>query len=263
MATPAVDIQQLWKAYDGTVALEGLNLDAHPGEIVGLIGPNGAGKTTTIKILVGLLRHDAGFVRVFGRDILQDPVSYKARVGYMPELPTLPDYLTPSEFLGYVARVRSVARAEIVPRARALLASIELSAKADVTIATLSKGMKAKLAFAAATIHRPDLLILDEPLIGVDPAGQHLLKERLAETARAGGAVLVSTHQLDTAERLCTRVAIIHRGRNVATGDLAALQERAQTGAEGTLEEIFLKLTQEAAAPPETDRARRRSLFRR
>lgn len=263
MATPAVDIQQLWKAYDGTVALQGLNLDAHPGEIVGLIGPNGAGKTTTIKILVGLLRHDAGVVRVFGRDILADPVSYKARVGYMPELPTLPDYLTPNEFLGYVARVRSVPRGEIVPRGQALLRSLELSGKADETIASLSKGMKAKLAFAAATIHRPDLLILDEPLIGIDPAGQHLLKERLAETARAGGAVLVSTHQLDTAERLCTRVAIIHHGRNVATGDLAALQERAQTGAEGTLEEIFLKLTQEAAAPLEPERARRRGLFRR
>jgi ABC-2 type transport system ATP-binding protein len=138
-----------------------------------------------------------------------------------------------------------------------------LSGKADETIASLSKGMKAKLAFAAATIHRPDLLILDEPLIGIDPAGQHLLKERLAETARAGGAVLVSTHQLDTAERLCPRVAIIHHGRNVVTGDLAALQERAQTGSEGTLEEIFLKLTQEAAAPLEPERARRRGLFRR
>jgi ABC-2 type transport system ATP-binding protein len=259
----AVEIEQLWKAYGATLALQGLTLDARPGEIVGLIGPNGAGKTTTLKILVGLLRPDAGRVRVFGIDILADPVSYKARVGYMPEAPSLPDYLTPREFLGYVGRVRGMAATELVGRGEELLRELGLVGKADDTIASLSKGMKAKLAFAAATIHRPDLLVLDEPLIGIDPAGQHLLKERLAEAARSGGSVLVSTHQLDTAERLCGRVAIIHNGRNVATGDLASLRERAQMGAGGTLEEIFLRLTQEAAAPPEPEGPRRRGLFRR
>ena len=262
MPEPTVLIQQLWKAYGGTPALQGLSLAAYPGEILGLIGPNGAGKTTTIKILVGLLRPDAGRVEVLSRDVLVDPVSYKAGLGYMPEAPALPEYLTPTEFLGYVGRIRGLPRDALVGRTTELLRDFELLPKASETIATLSKGMKAKLAFAAATIHRPQLLILDEPLIGIDPAGQHLLKDRLAGLARDGGTVLVSTHQLDTAERLCKRVAIIHRGRNVATGDLTALREQAQTGTEGSLEEIFLKLTEEAAAP-EPEASRRRRWFRR
>src|SRR5439155_1099224 len=223
MAALAIDVQQLWKSYDRKPALQGLSLDAREGEIFGLIGPNGAGKTTTLKILVGLLRPDIGVVRVKGNDVLADPVSYKADIGYMPEAPTLPEYLTPGEFLGYVGRIRNLPRDRISSRTHELLAMLDLTGKADDTIASLSKGMKAKLAFAAAIIHEPSILILDEPLIGIDPAGQHLLKERLTGIARAGGTVLVSTHQLDTAERLCQRVAIVNHGRNVATGDLASI----------------------------------------
>jgi ABC-2 type transport system ATP-binding protein len=261
MATPTIDLQQLWKSYDGKPALQGLFLDAYPGEILGLIGPNGAGKTTTIKILVGLLRPDYGLVRVKGYDVLVDPVTYKADIGYMPEAPTLPEYLTPTEFLGYVGRIRSLPRERITARTQELLRILDLGPKANDTIASLSKGMKAKVAFAAAILHEPPILILDEPLIGIDPAGQHLLKERLAAMARAGGTVLVSTHQLDTAERLCSRVAIVNHGKNVATGDLASLRAKANTGAEGSLEEIFLRLTEEEAAPVEVPR--RRGWFRR
>lgn len=246
MAGPTVEIQELSKSYDGTKALQGLSLEAHEGEILGLIGPNGAGKTTTLKILVGLLKPDAGNIRVLGHDILADPITYKADVGYMPEAPTLPEYLTPLEFLGYVGRIRDLPRSQLTPRAQELLAAFDLTAKAGKTIATLSKGMKAKVAFAAAILHRPRLLILDEPLIGIDPAGQHLLKGDLQAMALAGGTVLVSTHQLDTAERLCSRVAIIQQGRNLATGDLAALRAQARTGEGGSLEDIFLKLTEEA-----------------
>src|SRR5213596_418186 len=258
----AIDVQQLWKSYDGKPALQGLSLDAREGEIFGLIGPNGAGKTTTLKILVGLLRPDAGVVRVKGHDVLADPVSYKADIGYMPEAPTLPEYLTPGEFLGYVGRIRNLPRDRIASRTHELLAMLDLTGKSDDTIASLSKGMKAKLAFAAAIIHEPSILILDEPLIGIDPAGQHLLKDRLVTMARAGATVLVSTHQLDTAERLCRRVAIVNHGRNVATGDLEALRDQAQTGAEGSLEDIFPRLTQEAAAPV-VESPRRRGWFRR
>src|SRR5439155_11351905 len=225
---------------------QGLFFDARPGEIVGLIGPNGAGKTTTLKILVGLLRPDYGLVRVKGNDVLADPISYKADVGYMPEAPTLPEYLTPNEFLGYVGRIRNLPRDRMAGRTRQLLTILDLAPKADETIASLSKGMKAKLAFAAAIIHKPSILILDEPLIGIDPAGQHLLKERLMGIARAGGTVLVSTHQLDTAERLCDRVAIVNHGRNVATGSLESLRASVDTGERASLEEIFLRLTQEA-----------------
>jgi ABC-2 type transport system ATP-binding protein len=259
---PSLDIQQLWKAYDGTPALRGLSLVAYSGEIMGLIGPNGAGKTTTIRILVGLLRPDAGRLWIHGQDILADPVSYKVGIGYMPEAPALPEYLTPKEFLGYVGRIRDVPRAEIAPRSESLLRRFELFGKAEEPIASLSKGMKAKLAFAAATIHAPTFLILDEPLIGIDPAGQHLMKEYLAEVARAGGTVLVSTHQLDTAERLCGRVAIINHGQNLATGDLTTLRQQAHAGEAQPLEDIFLKLTEEAAAP-EPEAPRRRGLFGR
>ena len=258
----AIDVQQLWKSYDGKPALQGLSLDAREGEIFGLIGPNGAGKTTTLKILVGLLRPDAGIVRVKGHDVLADPVSYKADIGYMPEAPTLPEYLTPGEFLGYVGRIRNLPRDRIASRTHELLAMLDLTGKADDTIASLSKGMKAKLAFAAAMIHEPSILILDEPLIGIDPAGQHLLKDRLVGSARAGGTILVSTHQLDTAERLCTRVAIVNHGKNVVTGDLASLREAAHTGERGSLEEIFLHLTQETAAPA-VEAPRRRGWLRR
>ena len=257
-----IDIQQLWKSYDGKPALQGLSLDAWEGEIVGLIGPNGAGKTTTLKILVGLLRPDYGLVRVTGHDVLADPVAYKADIGYMPEAPTLPEYLTPREFLGYVGRIRNLPRDRIGSRTAELLAMLDLTGKADDTIASLSKGMKAKLAFAAAIIHEPSILILDEPLIGIDPAGQHLLKDRLLGMARARGTVLVSTHQLDTAERLCTRVAIVNHGKNVATGDLASLRTAAHTGEQGSLEDVFLRLTQETAAPA-VEAPRRRGWFRR
>src|SRR5437660_2605829 len=258
----AIDVQQLWKSYDGKPALQGLSLDAREGEIFGLIGPNGAGKTTTLKILVGLLRPDIGVVRVKGNDVLADPVSYKADIGYMPEAPTLPEYLTPGEFLGYVGRIRNLPRDRISSRTHELLAMLDLTGKADDTIASLSKGMKAKLAFAAAIIHEPSILILDEPLIGIDPAGQHLLKERLMGIARAGGTVLVSTHQLDTAERLCDRVAIVNHGRNVATGSLESLRASVDTGEHASLEEIFLRLTQEATVP-EAEIPRRRGWFRR
>src|SRR2546429_9271495 len=214
-----IDVQQLWKSYEGKPALQGLFLDARAGEIVGLIGPNGAGKTTTLKILVGLLRPDYGVVRVKDHNVLADPVSYKADIGYMPEAPTLPEYLTPNEFLGYVGRIRNMPRDRIADRTRELLTILALAPKADETIASLWQGMKAKLAFAAAIIHNPSILILDEPLIGIDPAGQHLLKDRLVASARAGGTILVSTHQLDTAERLCTRVAIVQHCQNGLYGD--------------------------------------------
>ena len=262
MPLPAIELQQLWKSYDGQPALQGLSLEAYPSEILGLIGPNGAGKTTTLKILVGLLRPDYGIVRVRGHDVLVDPVGYKAELGYMPEAPTLPEYLTPTEFLGYVGRIRNLPKERIAARTSELLKALDLAPKADETIASLSKGMKAKVAFAAAIIHEPSILVLDEPLIGIDPAGQHLLKDRLATMAHAGATVLVSTHQLDTAERLCRRVAIVSHGRNVATGDLAALRAQAQTGDEGSLEDIFLRLTQEAAAPV-VETPRRRGWFRR
>src|SRR3989441_2881078 len=193
MALAAIELQQLWKSYDGQPALQGLSLDAFRGEILGLIGPNGAGKTTTLKILVGLLRPDYGIVRVRGHDVLVDPVGDKAELGYMPEAPTLPENLTPTEFLGYVGRIRNLAKDRIAARPSELLRALDLTPKADETIASLSKGMKAKVAFAAAIIHEPSILVLDEPPIGIDPAGQHLPKGRPLGTAPARATVPVPT----------------------------------------------------------------------
>jgi len=263
MASEVVRAENLIKTYEGgTVALDGFSLSAFEGEILGMIGPNGAGKTTTIKILVGLLVQDGGKVRIMGQNILVDPIGYKKYIGYMPEAPALPEYLTTREFLGYVGRIRDIGKDALASRVDDLLRQLELVPKANSTIATLSKGMRAKLAFAAATVHRPKLLILDEPLLGIDPAGQRLLKNQLVEMAKGGCCILVSTHQLDTAERLCTKVTIINRGRNVATGNLEGLRQQAHAGEHQTLEEIFLKLTEEAGMP-EPEMPRRKGLFSR
>src|SRR3989442_5682418 len=165
MALAAIELQQLWKSYDGQPALQGLSLDAYRGEILGLIGPNGGGKTTTLKILVGLLRPDYGIVRVRGHDVLVDPVGYKAELGYMPEAPTLPEYLTPTEFLGYVGRIRNLSKDRIAARTSELLRALDLTPKADETIASLSKGMQAKVTSPPAIIHETSLLVPYDPLI--------------------------------------------------------------------------------------------------
>lgn len=225
------------------------------------MGPNGAGKTTTIKIVVGLLMPDFGYVSVQGMDVFADPITYKKRVGYMPETPTLPEYLTAEEFLGYVAKLRQIPRESAQKRIIELLRAFDLETKRRELIVSLSKGMKAKLAFAASVIHDPELLILDEPLIGIDPAGQHQIKEMLRKRADQSRGVLVSTHMLDTAERLCDRVAVVNHGRNVASGDLKHLQSLVTSGEVATLEEIFLKLTEEAKQPLLEEPLKRRSLF--
>ncbi len=258
MAT--LEIRDLWKSYDGRPAVQGLNLEVRGGELLGLLGPNGAGKTTTLKVVAGLLRFDRGIVLVDGQNIADDPVSYKAHLGYMPENPALPDYLSPQEFLNYVARVRDLGSEERRSRTRELLKTLDLvERRKDLTV-TLSRGMKQKLALACALIHRPKLLMLDEPLTGIDPAGQHRIKEELRDMASEGSSILVSSHMLDTTERLCDRVTIIHRGKSVATGTLAEVREKAHAGESATLEDVFLRLTEEATQPVEEEAEPRRRL---
>jgi ABC-type multidrug transport system ATPase subunit len=244
--TPILEIVNLWKSYDGNPAVRGLDLEVESGEIFGLLGPNGAGKTTTLKMVVGLLRMDRGLIRVNGVDISEDQFGYKRTIGYMPETPMLPEYLTVEEFIGYVAKVRDVPLRELRKRIDYYLKVFDLEERRRELIVSLSRGMKQKLTLSTAIIHRPNFLLLDEPLVAVDPAGQRSVKDILREVVDDGGSVMVSTHMLDTVERLCNRVSIIHRGRNVATGDLDRLRGLAETGVHSTLEEIFLKLTEEA-----------------
>lgn len=244
--TPIVEIVDVWKSYDGVQALRGLNLEVWRGEIFGLLGPNGAGKTTTLKIIVGLLRMDRGLVRVNGVDISEEPYEYKRIIGYVPESVSLPDYLTVEEFLIYSGKIRGLPEGQIRERMNYFIKLFDLEGKRRALIVSLSRGMRQKVAIASALLHDPDLLILDEPFIGIDPAGQHVLKELFNERVKGGKTVFISTHMLDTAERLCNRVAIIHRGQNVASGDLKNLQQISRTGENATLEEVFLKLTEEA-----------------
>jgi len=259
----------VWKAYNEVQALRGFDLEIHWGEMFGLVGPNGAGKTTALKIIVGLLRMDKGLVRVKEYDIRKNPYEYKRFVGYVPEVVSLPDYLTVEEFLIYSGRIRSVLNEKTRERMDFYLRTFDLENKRKTLILLLSRGMKQKAAMASALIHDPDLLILDEPLVGIDPAGQHRIKQLFNERMKEGKTVFISTHMLDTAERMCDRVAVIHKGRNVASGDLRSLQKLSETAEHATLEEVFLKLTEEseeqmAETPSDqpTER-RRRGLFGR
>jgi ABC-2 type transport system ATP-binding protein len=257
---PALVIENLWKRYDGKPAVEGLSLAVGPGEVFGLIGPNGAGKTTTLKIVVGLLQPDYGRVVVDGSDVRARPYDYKASIGYLPEATALPDYLSGVEFLTFIGRLREMPRDALEARMADLLRRLDLEAPKRDLIVTYSKGMRQKIAFAASVVHGAKLLILDEPLIGVDPAGQHAIKEEVRSITRGGGSVVVSTHMLDTAEKLCDRLAVMHRGRVAAMGTLAELRSTARAGSDATLEDVFLRLTEEAVEPAPAE-ARRRSLF--
>ncbi len=251
-------IEGLYKRYDTVWAVEGLQLTVRAGEILGLIGPNGAGKTTTLKSVVGLLAPDAGRIAVDGLALSEDPVRYKAAFGYMPESFTLPDYLSGQEFLEYVGRLHDLPFEAVASRIRDGLVRFDLWDKRDELILSYSKGMRQKIAFLAASLHEPKLLLLDEPLSGVDPAGQVRLKETVRALVARGSGALVSTHMLDTAERLCDRLVIAHRGRTVATGTMGELRSIAHAATDSTLEEVFLQLTAEAQlpAPPETPRKR-------
>jgi len=244
--TPILEVYDLWKSYGEIQALRGLTLRVERGEIFGLIGPNGAGKTTTLKIIVGLLSMDRGKIIVDGVDIIKQPYEYKKLIGYVPESISLPEYLTLEEFLIYSGRVRNVPNELIRERMNYYFKVFELENKRRSLILSLSRGMRQKAAIAAALIHDPELLILDEPLVGIDPVGQHRIKEIFSERVKEGKTVFISTHMLDTAERMCSRVAVIHWGRIVASGDLSTLRGIAREGADATLEEVFLKLTEES-----------------
>ncbi|MCX8170528.1 MAG: ABC transporter ATP-binding protein [Candidatus Bathyarchaeota archaeon] len=259
---PIIEMVDVWKSYDGVQALRGLNLYVQRGEIFGLIGPNGAGKTTTLKIIVGLLKMDRGVVRVNGVDIGEEPYEYKRIIGYVPESVSLPDYLTVEEFLMYSGKIKEVPNEKIRERMNYFISLFELREKRRALIVSLSRGMRQKVAIASALIHDPYLLILDEPFIGIDPVGQHILKELFNERVDEGKTVLISTHMLDTAERICSRVAIIYRGQNIASGNLEDLKQISRSGENATLEEVFLKLTEEAREQPvEETVEKKRSIF--
>jgi ABC-2 type transport system ATP-binding protein len=239
-------IYNLWKSYDDVPALNSLSLYVKRGEVLGLIGPNGSGKTTTIKIVLGLIKKDQGVVNVLGYDIDKEPYKYKSYLGYVPESATIPEYLNAYEFLYYVGRIRNIPEDKLKKRIEELLSKFNLVEKKKSLITSLSKGMKQKLVFSSALLEDPKILFLDEPFIGIDPEGQFELKLIIKQLIEGGCSVLLSTHLLDLAERFCDRVAIINKGKNIATGNLQELQDLAHAGKDTTLEQLFLLLTKES-----------------
>jgi len=244
----ALDVRGLSKHFDKP-ALDGLDLTVRAGEFYALLGPNGAGKTTTLRIVAGLLRPDAGSVSVFGIDALADPVAAKRVIAWVPDEPPIYEKLTPYEYLEFVAGLWGVDAAHAERRAHELVERLGLGPNAHERCQGFSKGMRQKVALAGALVHDPRLLILDEPLTGLDAAAARQAKDVLVERVRDGVTVIMTTHILEVAERMAERIGVIDRGRLIAEGTLDEL--RRQLGHDGTsLEEVFLDLVarQSAAA---------------
>jgi ABC-2 type transport system ATP-binding protein len=253
LRTPPVFVDGLVVKYGSFVAVDKISFTVKTGEIYGLLGPNGAGKTSTLKVLTGLLEPASGKVEIFGRP-LSDEVTVKNMIGYVPEEVILMDSLTPREFLEFVASIRRLDANTVNARLERLTSVFQLREYFDTPIAALSKGNKQKTAVVAALLHEPPLLILDEPLVGLDAFSSKILKELLIFHVRRGGAVIFSTHIMEVAERLCTRVGIINKGRLVGEGTVEDLRKLVK-GAESSLEEIFLKVTEQEAEVQEIVRA--------
>ena len=244
--TAALEIRGLRKQFGGQFAVDGLDLDVAPGEFHALLGPNGAGKTTTLRIVAGLLRADHGTVKVAGHDVAADPMAAKRALAYLPDDPLLYAKLTALEYLEFVAGLWSLDAGMAEQRARELLDLLGLGDRAGERVEAYSRGMRQKLALAGALIHDPRVMILDEPLTGLDATAARQVKEILARRARDGCAIVLTTHILEIAERLAERISIIRAGRIIAQGTMEEL--RGLSGSRGTLEDIFIELTSEGAA---------------
>jgi ABC-2 type transport system ATP-binding protein len=231
----------LVKRYGRFTAVRGVDLHVRKGEVFGFLGPNGAGKTTTMKMVAGLLKPSEGSVWVDGIDTSVDAVSVKRMIGYIPDRPYLYERLTGREFLRFVGGIYKLEDDILTARSQELLTFIGLENFGDELVESYSHGMKQRLTLAAALLHRPPLLIIDEPMVGLDPAGAKLIKQVFREYAKEGRTVFVSTHTLEVAEAICDRVAIIHKGTIIAMGTVEELKELHTQGG-GRLEDVFLTL---------------------
>jgi ABC-2 type transport system ATP-binding protein len=242
--SPAVAVRSLRKKFERP-AVDGVDLTINAGEFYGLLGPNGAGKTTTLRMIAGLLMPDFGSIEVFGIDVLRNPLAAKELIAWLPDEPLLYDKLTVAEYLEFIAGLWRMDAGKAERNARQILERLDLWEHRDDRCEGFSRGMKQKAALAGALIHEPRLLILDEPLTGLDAAIARQVKDLLLEKARAGCTIILTTHIMDVAERLVDRIGIIQSGRLLAEGTLDEL--RAQSGHSGsTLEEVFLNMV---AAP--------------
>ncbi|MFO1010946.1 MAG: ABC transporter ATP-binding protein [Planctomycetota bacterium] len=239
-----VELRGVTQRFGDRTVLADLDLDIRKGEVLGLLGQNGAGKTTTLRILCGLLQPTEGTVRVDGVDVRADPVAARRRFAFVPDGAPLYANLSPRQHLALVGRLHGVDEERIEREGRRLLEALELGPRADDPVGTFSRGMRQKTALACALLPRPPLLILDEPLNGLDAPTTAVFKDVLRTWADRGGSVLYTSHLLDVAERVCDRLAVLAQGKLVALGTLPEL--RAQSGRDGTLEQVFGALTQSA-----------------
>lgn len=237
-----IRVESLEKRYEQLTAVAGISFEVRAGELFGFLGPNGAGKTTTLKMLAGLLSPTAGSMTVAGYDVARDPVEVKRRVGFIPDRPFIYEKLTAREFLGFMAGIYGVPDAEAGRRGEELLATFGLSEWGDRMVENYSHGMKQRLTMASALIHRPEVLIVDEPMVGLDPRYAKQIKVLLKGLCQRGMTVFMSTHTLEVAEEMCDRIGIINEGELVAEGTLDELTATAGEKG-GRLEQIFLKLT--------------------
>jgi ABC-2 type transport system ATP-binding protein len=236
-----LSVRELTKLYGNFTAVRSLTFDVGPGEVLGLVGPNGAGKTTTLRSISGIIAPSSGTVTVAGHDLRADPVAAKRQLAFIPDEPHLFDYLTVEEHLRFIARLYGVADA--AARIDPLLEELELVDKRRALPPELSRGMKQKLAIACGLFHQPSILILDEPLTGLDPAGMRRMRTTIAERARAGVAVILSSHLLQLVEELCTKLLVIRRGECVAYGSVREIIGAHPDLAGKSLEDVFLALT--------------------
>jgi len=238
-----IELDKVTKRFGPKTAVDALTMTIESGELFAFLGPNGAGKTTTIKMIVGLLRPDEGTVRVRGKDVLTDPVAAKAHLSYIPDEPYLYDKLTGREFLTFVARMYGIDRDQTAAKIEYLTEMLSLGDFLDQLTEEYSHGMKQRTVIAAGLVHEPDVMVVDEPMVGLDPRSSRVVKDLLRDLSDSGVTVFISTHTLAVAEELADRIGIIDRGRLIAIGTLEELY--AVSGGENGLEKSFLTLTAE------------------
>jgi ABC-2 type transport system ATP-binding protein len=241
-----IRLEGLTKNYGKFVAVNRIDLHVPRGELFGFLGPNGAGKTTTLRMIAGILRPTEGKILIGGDDLIEQPMSAKKRIGFIPDRPYIYEKLTGAEFLRFVAGLFNQDGTVIEHRIDELLDLFELAVWKNELVESYSHGMRQKLIISSALIHRPECIVVDEPMVGLDPKGARLLKDIFRSFVDRGGTVLMSTHTLEVAEAMCDRIGIIQEGEIVACGSMAELREQTATG-NASLEELFLKLTGGAA----------------
>jgi ABC-2 type transport system ATP-binding protein len=237
-----IEISGLTKKYGTFMAVDGINLSVPAGELFGFLGPNGAGKTTTLRMIAGILRPTSGTVRIAGIDLATSPMEAKAKLGFIPDRPFIYEKLTGMEFLRFVAGLFGQDGPPVEKRATELLAVFDLEEWGDELVESYSHGMRQKLIISSAFVHRPEVIVVDEPMVGLDPKAAKTLKDLFREYTRRGHTIMMSTHTLEVAQTLCDRIGIIQRGHIRACGTMDELRANAARGDEG-LEEIFLRLT--------------------